>query len=74
MKETINLGCTSNAPQFLTCVITPAAVNLTGNGTTQVAIVLQSYCQGATPGVPGDGPSRPIPPAESWGCLAWRLC
>jgi hypothetical protein len=69
VKETINLGCTSNAPQFLTCVITPTAVNLTGNGTTQVAIVLKSYCQGAAPGLPGDSPTRPLPPAGILGLL-----
>jgi len=69
VKETINLGCTSNAPQYLNCAITPAVVNLTGNGTTQVAIVLQSYCQGATPGIPGDSPSRGIPPAGILGLL-----
>lgn len=49
---TVDLGCTSSAPQYLSCLITPAEVNLTGNGTTQVAIVLTSYCQGSAPGMP----------------------
>jgi hypothetical protein len=32
---------------------------LTGNGPSQVAIVLTSYCQGSTPGTPGNGPGMP---------------
>ena len=63
VKETVTLGCTSSAPQYLSCLITPPTVNLTGNGTTQVAIVLTSYCQGSAPGgAPGDGPQTPLAP------------
>ncbi|HKS81170.1 MAG TPA: hypothetical protein VJR23_06660 [Candidatus Acidoferrales bacterium] len=63
VKETVTLGCTSSAPQYLSCLITPTTVNLTGNGTTQVAIVLTSYCQGSVPGgAPGDGPQTPLAP------------
>ncbi len=57
---TVDLGCTSSAPQFLSCLITPAEVSLTGNGPSQVAIVLTSYCQGSTPGMP-DGPTPGLP-------------
>jgi hypothetical protein len=57
---TVGLGCTSSAPQYLTCLITPTEVSLNGNGPSQVAIVLTSYCQGSTPGMP-DGPTPGIP-------------
>jgi len=58
--ETVGLGCTSSAPQYLTCLITPSEVSLTGNGPSQVAIVLTSYCQGSAPGLP-DRPAPGIP-------------
>lgn len=57
---TVDLGCTSSAPQYLSCLITPTVVNLTGNGPSQVAIVLTSYCQGSAPGMPG-GPAPGLP-------------
>jgi Divergent InlB B-repeat domain/NHL repeat len=58
---TVGLGCTSSAPQYLTCLITPAEVSLNGTGPSQVAIVLTSYCQGDVPGVPVGGPGAGMP-------------
>jgi hypothetical protein len=57
---TVGLACTSSAPKYLSCLITPAEVQLTGNGPSQVAIVLTSYCQGSAPGgLGGPGPGMP---------------
>ena len=71
VKETVDLGCTSSAPQYLSCLITPNVVNLTGTGTTQVAIVLTSYCQGEVPG--GPAPGRGLPPVGGVGVLLLAL-
>jgi sugar lactone lactonase YvrE len=57
---TVGLGCASSAPQYLSCLITPSEVSLTGNGPSQVAVVLTSYCQGNVPGAP-EGPTPGMP-------------
>ena len=50
---TVTLTCTS-ADTSITCTIQPGSITLTGNGTTQVAIVVNTYC---TANVPALGPS-----------------
>jgi sugar lactone lactonase YvrE len=50
---TVQLTCTSSSPN-ITCNIVPSSVTLTGK-TTEVAIVVQTYCQGFVPS------SRPMP-------------
>jgi hypothetical protein len=45
----------SSASQFLTCAPAPASVTLSGNTPKQVAIVMNTFCQGETP-MYGPGP------------------
>jgi Divergent InlB B-repeat domain len=51
---TVTLGCTSTSPD-ITCNIVPSTITLTGK-TTNVAIVVNTFCKGA---VPAFGPSLP---------------
>jgi uncharacterized repeat protein (TIGR01451 family) len=54
---TVTFSCTSSAPQFLTCTPAPASVTLSGNIPKQVAIVINTFCQGDIPIYgPGPGP------------------
>jgi uncharacterized repeat protein (TIGR01451 family) len=46
---TVTLSCTSSAPQFITCAPDPASVTITPGGTTQVAIVLNTFCSRNVP-------------------------
>jgi len=52
---TVTFTCVSNAPQFLTCAPAPNSVTLSGNTPKQVAIVMNTFCQGETP-IYGPGP------------------
>jgi hypothetical protein len=52
---TVTFTCVSNAPQFLTCAPAPNSVTLSGNTPKQVAIVMNTFCQGETP-MYGPGP------------------
>jgi uncharacterized repeat protein (TIGR01451 family) len=52
---TVTFSCVSNAPQFLTCTPAPNSVVLSGNTPRQVAIVMNTFCQGDTP-MYGPGP------------------
>jgi hypothetical protein len=51
----VTFSCVSNAPQFLTCTPAPNSVVLSGNTPRQVAIVMNTFCQGDTP-MYGPGP------------------
>jgi hypothetical protein len=53
---TVTFSCVSNAPQFLTCAPAPSSVTLSGNTPKQVAIVMNTFCQGETP-MYGPGPA-----------------
>ena len=44
---TVNFGCSTSSPT-ITCAPDPATVTLTPNGPTDVAIVLNTFCKGAT--------------------------
>jgi Abnormal spindle-like microcephaly-assoc'd, ASPM-SPD-2-Hydin/Bacterial Ig-like domain (group 2) len=53
---TVTFSCASSAPQFLTCASVPTQVKLSP-AQTQVAIVVNTFCQGAMPtNDPIDGP------------------
>ncbi|HYL68338.1 MAG TPA: Ig-like domain-containing protein, partial [Candidatus Limnocylindria bacterium] len=52
---TVTFSCVSNQPQFLTCTPAPSSVTLSGNTPKQVAIVMNTFCQGDTP-MYGPGP------------------
>jgi hypothetical protein len=51
---TVTLTCSDPTDPSVTCSIQPGSVTLTGNGTTQVAIVVNTFC---TANVPALGPN-----------------
>jgi hypothetical protein len=50
----VTLTCSDPTDPSVTCSIQPGSVTLTGNGTTQVAIVVNTFC---TANVPALGPN-----------------
>jgi trimeric autotransporter adhesin len=67
---TVQLTCTSSSPN-ITCDIVPSSVTLNGTA-TEIAIVVQTYCQGAVPN------SAPLPSGFATGAglmlAALSLC
>jgi hypothetical protein len=67
----VTLGCTSPSPN-ITCQIVPSSITLSGKG-TNVAIVVDTFCTGATPALPGSG-KFPRGAPGGFGLLLATLC
>ena len=44
---TVRLGCISSSPQ-VTCIAVPSTITIGASGSTEIAVGIQTYCQGAT--------------------------
>jgi hypothetical protein len=62
---TVQLSCTTSSPT-VTCTPIPSTITLTGNGSTEVAFGIQTYCKGTTNNT-GSLPALPTIPRGPGG-------
>jgi hypothetical protein len=62
---TVQLSCTTSSPT-VTCTPIPSTITLTGNGSTEVAFGIQTYCKGTTTNT-GSLPALPTIPRGPGG-------